>query len=116
MQKQADDRMWLIFTTVWDAVSFIGAAAGIVQDGPKALENYGQSVKTLTADIISLAEPPAAVKIVEVLKDTSPQGAASAWGQVRSSNGPQSDGLLQLQSTLNLCFRQEPVQLLPGSH
>ena len=83
-QKQANDRMWLIFDTIFDCIKFVGVAAASVKD-PGNIGNAAGSLKDIASDVRELADPslqPVLPQIVTTLRDTSAAGADAAWSQV----------------------------------
>lgn len=84
MQKQADDKAWLIFTTVTNCVQFVAYAAASATDPSNVASAIG-SFKDIAEGARQLADPnlqPVLPNILTTLRDTTPAGAAAAWSEV----------------------------------
>lgn len=89
-QKQADDRMWLIFDTVADAAKFFAAAVEFTgKDPQKGIAGTFDGIKKITLDVQSMLNPPDPIVVNVPFGDdqATPATSGAAWAQVTVASG-----------------------------
>ena len=82
LQKQEDDRRWLVFQTITDCLVGVASLVGVFAPGQAGIKDIAEPAKKIAADFRELNKQPAKINLVMMISNTSKAATAAQWTEV----------------------------------